>query len=182
MTSNSADRGRKRRPWQIFAAPWSPHSSCQVDTRQGYDDRLQLCRFVRYLGGDLSLVDEVCAIRGFQEVLAASWPEDPRHVLGEVVEATGGTVGSATTTQLARACTEAIANAVPGIIERLSAHIDERMAQDRHRISRKSRGVSRVLDDRFQWPNFWILKSVKTRPGNAAGGVLRQRLVCKCRY
>ena len=88
---------------------------------------------VRYLGGDLSLVDEVCAIRGFQEVLAASRPEDPRRVFGEAVEATDGTVGSATTTQLARACTEAIANAVPGIIERLSAHIDERLAQDRQR-------------------------------------------------
>ena len=81
------------------------------------------------------MVDEVCRNRGFQEQLAVQAPEDPRRLLGEVVEATGGTVGSATTTQLARACTEAIANAVPGIIERLSAHIDERMAQDRQRVN-----------------------------------------------
>ena len=37
--------------------------------------------------------------------------QDPRRVFGEAVEATGGTAGSAMTTQLARACTEAIANA-----------------------------------------------------------------------
>ena len=97
----------------------------------------------RWLGGDLSLVDEVCAIRGFQEVLAASRPEDPRRVFGEAVEATGGTVGSATTTQLARACTEAITSAVPGIIERLSAHIDERLAQDRQRVNLNVRAPKR---------------------------------------
>ena len=34
---------------------------------------------VRYLGGDLSLVDEVCRIRGFQEEMAARAPDDPRH-------------------------------------------------------------------------------------------------------
>ena len=54
----------------------------------------------RYLGGDLALVDEVCRNRGFQEQLAVQAPEDPRRLFGEVVEATGGTVGSATTTQL----------------------------------------------------------------------------------
>ena len=31
----------------------------------------------RYLGGDISLVDEVCALRGFQEELAVRAPEDP---------------------------------------------------------------------------------------------------------
>ena len=39
MTSNSADKGRKRRLWQTFVAPWSSHSSCQGGTRQGYDAR-----------------------------------------------------------------------------------------------------------------------------------------------
>ena len=97
----------------------------------------------RYLGGDLALVDEVCRNRGFQEQLAVQAPEDPRRLFGEVVEATGGTVGSATTIQLARACTEAIANAVPGIIERLSAHIDERMAQDRQRVNLNVRAPKR---------------------------------------
>ena len=41
----------------------------------------------RYLGGDLSLADEVCALRGVQEQLAHS-PEDPRRLFGEAVEAT----------------------------------------------------------------------------------------------
>ena len=59
-----------------------------------------LCRF---LGGDISLVDEVCALRGFQEEMAVRAPEDPRRVFGEAVEATGGTAGNAMTTQLARA-------------------------------------------------------------------------------
>ena len=97
----------------------------------------------KYLGGDLALVDEVYRNRGFQEQLAVQAPEDPRRLFGEVVEATGGTVGSATTTQLARACTEAIAKAVPGIIERLSAHIDERMAQDRQRVNLNVRAPKR---------------------------------------
>jgi hypothetical protein len=42
---------------------------------------------VRYLGGDGSLVDEVCRLRGFQEELAVQNPEDPRRVFGEAVEA-----------------------------------------------------------------------------------------------
>ena len=98
---------------------------------------------VRYLGGALSLVDEVCAIRGFQDELATSLPEDPRRIFGEAVEATGGTVGNDMTTQLARACTEAIANAVPGIIATLSAHIDDRLAQDRQRVNLNVRAPKR---------------------------------------
>ena len=42
---------------------------------------------VRYLGGDLSLVDEVCALRGLQEELAVRAPEDPARAFGEAVEA-----------------------------------------------------------------------------------------------
>ena len=51
----------------------------------------------RYLGGDLSLVDEVCALRGFQEQVAVDAPEDPRRLFGEAVEASS----SSTSTQLA---------------------------------------------------------------------------------
>ena len=39
--------------------------------------------FVRYLGGDLTLVDEVCALRGFQEQLALRAPDNPRRLFGE---------------------------------------------------------------------------------------------------
>ena len=42
----------------------------------------------RYLGGDLSLVEEVCALRGFKEQSAVRTQEDPRRVFGEAVEAT----------------------------------------------------------------------------------------------
>ena len=41
----------------------------------------------RWLGGDLSIIDEVCAIRGLQEQLAARAPEDPRRMFGEAIEA-----------------------------------------------------------------------------------------------
>jgi hypothetical protein len=80
---------------------------------------------VRYLGGDMCIIEEVCALRGLQEELAAERPDDPRRIFGEAVDATGGTSSAAVTTQLVRACTQAIANAVPGIIDKLSAHIDE---------------------------------------------------------
>ena len=43
---------------------------------------------VRFLGGDTSLVEEVCSIRKFQEHLASNLPEDPRRLFGEAVEAT----------------------------------------------------------------------------------------------
>ena len=43
----------------------------------------------RYLGGDLSLVNEVCRNRGMQEQLAVQNPDDARRVFGEAVEATG---------------------------------------------------------------------------------------------
>ena len=72
---------------------------------------------VRYLGGDLAIIDEVCTLRGLQEELAVERPEDPRRVFGQAVEATGAANGGTMTTELARPCTEAIANAVPGIIE-----------------------------------------------------------------
>ena len=43
----------------------------------------------RYLGGDLSLVNEICRNRDFQEELAIQNPDDARRVFGEAVEATG---------------------------------------------------------------------------------------------
>ena len=55
---------------------------------------------VRYLGGDLTIIDDVCRIRGFQEELAARAPEDPRRAFGEAVEASCDSVALA---DLARA-------------------------------------------------------------------------------
>ena len=44
---------------------------------------------VRYLGGDMRIIAEVCALRGLQEELAAERPDDPRRIFGEAVEASG---------------------------------------------------------------------------------------------
>ena len=76
---------------------------------------------VRYLGGDLSLVDEVCRIRGLQEEMAAQAPDNPRRIFGEAVEAAGDP------RQLAEFCSDALTRAIPGIIDRLNAHIDQRL-------------------------------------------------------
>ena len=143
----------------------------------------------RYLGGDLSLVDEVCRIRGFQAEMAVQRPEDPRRIFGEAVEATGGANGGAMITELARACTEAIAKAVPGIIERLSAQIDERLAQDRQRVNLNVRAPKRPLPrdpliardiaaagQPSQWPNSLMPRSEKTPRGERLGEASRLRL------
>ena len=76
---------------------------------------------VRYLGGDLAIIDEVCGIRSFQEEMAARAPDDPRRIFGEAVEAAGDP------RQLAEVCSNALTRAIPGIIDRLNAHIDQRL-------------------------------------------------------
>ena len=48
---------------------------------------------VRYLGGDLVLIDEVCSLRGLQEELAVDRAEDPRRIFGQEVEASGSEAG-----------------------------------------------------------------------------------------
>ena len=96
----------------------------------------------RWLGGDLSLIDEVCRARGLQEALAVRAPEHPARVFGEAVEA-----GSST--DPAGACEQMVGRMLPSILEKLSetltekltVHIDERLderfaafeKQQRHR-------------------------------------------------
>ena len=77
---------------------------------------------VRYLGGDLSLVDEVCALRGLQEELAVRAPEDPARAFGEAVEA------APPAEYLSRVCTDIVGRTVPVMIDKLSSYIDERLA------------------------------------------------------
>ena len=77
---------------------------------------------VRYLGGDLSLVDEVCALRGFQEELAVRAPEDPARAFGEAVEA------APPAECLSRVCTDIVGRTVPLMLDKLSSYIDERLA------------------------------------------------------
>ena len=40
----------------------------------------------KWLGGDTAIIDEVCALRGLQEELAAQAPEDPRRIFGAASE------------------------------------------------------------------------------------------------
>jgi len=85
----------------------------------------------RWLGGDLRIIDEVCRIRGFQEVLAAHRPDDPRRVFGLDVEAApvpDGTVGE----QLARMLTTV--NQRLTTQEQLLTRIHERIEHDQQRV------------------------------------------------
>ena len=83
---------------------------------------------VRYLGGDIALVNEVCRIRGLQEELAVQRPEDPRRIFGEAVEAASTDGGAVVGEQLARLCTDIVARTLPSVLEKITAHIDERLA------------------------------------------------------
>ena len=144
-----------------------------------------LCRF---LGGDLAIVDEVCAIRGFQEQLAADRPDDPRRIFGEAVEAaasgSSGTVGE----QLARVCTDIVAHALPAVIDKLTAHIDERLAhlESRQRVNLnvrapkrssphdpRSPGTSRAQGGRYPSRASSTKRSGKILLGVKRGGALR---------
>ena len=57
-------------------------SSCLVTMQRRYVVRLRNYYICRYLGGDMSIVDEICRIRGFQEELAAQTP--PLQLVGQV--------------------------------------------------------------------------------------------------
>ena len=46
----------------------------------------------RWLGGDLTIIDEVCRNRMLQQELAVQNPADPRRAFGEAVEAGGGAI------------------------------------------------------------------------------------------
>ena len=89
---------------------------------------------VRYLGGDLQIIPEVCHNRGIQEELVARAPEDPRRVFGGVVEAAGAPSGEQ---QMVRMCSEIVSRALPEVLHKLTTHIDERFAhlESRQRVN-----------------------------------------------
>ena len=95
---------------------------------------------VRYLGGDISLVDEVCSIRIFQEEMAAQRPDDPRRAFGEAVEASGsnGHMGE----QLVRMMStmERRLAAQDEVLER----IQERLGRDRQHVNLNVRAPKRA--------------------------------------
>ena len=63
---------------------WRIAAKCTTSVRATHEKQKS-----RYLGGGITLVEEVCARRGFQEQLAAEQPDDPRRVFGEAVEDAG---------------------------------------------------------------------------------------------
>jgi hypothetical protein len=96
---------------------------------------------VRFVGGDLALVDDICRNRGLQEELAVQNPDDPRRLAGEAVEA-AAPMGEQ---QLARVCSDIVTRTVPAILERLTLHIDERLArlESRQRVNLNVRAPKR---------------------------------------
>ena len=84
--------------------------------------------FCRYLGGDLALVDEICALRGLQEHLRSHAPEDPRRLFGEAVEAS-------------RSTSPQVAQVLSSIHQKLAVHdqtlneIREHLKNDRQRVN-----------------------------------------------
>ena len=99
-----------------------------------------LCRF---LGGDLRIIDEVCAARGLQEQLAAQCPDDPRRVFGQAVEAASSS-DSVALVDLARAfstLTERLAAQ-----EETLARVRRLLEQDRAQITLNVRAPKRARD------------------------------------
>ena len=96
---------------------------------------------VRYLGGDLSLVEEVCRLRGFQDQVATRAPEDPRRLFGEAVEATG----TPSAEFLSTVCTNIVDRTIPLVIEKLTSYIDDRLAHldGRQRVNLNVRAPKR---------------------------------------
>ena len=124
--------------------------------------RRQACELLcRYLGGDVSLVDEVYQLRGLQEELAVRAPDDPMRVFGEEVAqreaASGGMAGE----QLRRMCTEIVARALPTVLDKITEHIDKRLAhlEGRQRINLNVRAPKR--DGPYSPP---IARNISGRP------------------
>ena len=65
------------------------------------------------------------------------------RAFGEAVEAASGS-GGPVAEQLTRACTDALARALPDLLDRLTKHIDERLAHDRQRVNLNVRAPKRA--------------------------------------
>ena len=65
------------------------------------------------------------------------------RAFGEAVEAASGS-GGTVAEQLTRACTDALARALPDLLDRLTKHIDERLAHDRQRVNLNVRAPKRA--------------------------------------
>ena len=84
--------------------------------------RQAACLLVRFLGGDATLIEEVCRNRAVQQGLAGS-PEHPLRLFGDAVE---GPAGDAANDRVINMCEQILARALPQAIRKLTDHIDER--------------------------------------------------------
>ena len=105
--------------------------------REGGGFALDFAFRPRWLGGDLSLIDEVCRARGFQDELAVRAPEHPARVFGEAVEA--GPCESLIGRMLPSLLEKLTETLTEALTEKLTLHIDARFAafEQQHR----ARGV-----------------------------------------
>ena len=89
----------------------------------------------------MTLVDEVCRLRGFQEQLTVRAPEDPCRLFGEAVEATRTPSAEC----LSTVCTNIVDRTIPLVIGKLTSYIDERLAHldGRQRINLNVRAPKR---------------------------------------
>ena len=86
-------KGRGQRDTAVSCARGLVEIVMLLPGRQAANIRRQAASLlVRYLGGDIALVDEVCRNRGLQEAMAVQNPADPCRVFGEAVEAEAGAV------------------------------------------------------------------------------------------
>jgi hypothetical protein len=96
---------------------------------------------VRFLGGDPALVSDICRVRGLQDELAVARPDDPRRIFGAAVEVVAHPSGD----QISRMCTDIVALTLPVVVDKLTAHIDKRLAQleSRQRVNLNVRAPKR---------------------------------------
>ncbi len=100
---------------------------------------------VRYLGGDMGIIDEVVALHGLQRELAEDNSEGPRRIFGDAVAASGtDSTSPGNMHHLVQVCTQAINNAVPDIIEKLTVLIDQRLRQGCQKINLNVRAPKRA--------------------------------------
>ncbi len=95
--------------------------------------------FVRYLGGDLALVEEVYQNRKFQERISANNPNDPRRVFGEAVESAATQTASGSVPPVSLEGVLAIADAIKApILEAVRDEIQRTRPWDFHKHAKRN--------------------------------------------
>jgi hypothetical protein len=138
-------KGRRQRETTVATARGIIEVVMLLPGRQGECVRRRAAELlVRYLGGDLMLVGEVCALRGAQNALRQSSPNHPARVFGEAVE---GVRQKRTHEDME----QAIRNVVDAAAERIASKFDEALRRihsiDPSRdFANSARGHNALLD------------------------------------